>query len=763
MTPTERPLPGSARASWLPSRGLVIAVFLPIYLFVQSLAGDSRSVTYDEPVHLAAGYAALRQQDFRFDPTHPPLARIWAALPILLIPGLPPVTYNPTRSPLPLWLGEDSFQAGAEFLRAIPNPLRAVQQARTMILLFGAAIGIILFLWAWEVFGRWPAVCALVLFALEPNLSAHATLITTDVPVTALFLATVYFFWRMLVRPGPGYLLATAGCFALACVTKYSAVILLPILVGTWLAAGGARRFGLRSLVVCLLTCGYFAWVVIWATYAFRQAPSPGTGFTPEAIAPFAAQAPVLAAVLRWIDAWHLLPSAYSQGFLLCQTTAQDVEAYLNGATQVGGWWYYFPLAFLLKTPVLLVLAAGLGLVLLLRRPTDEGPPILPFLVVPIVVYLGFAMTSRINLGVRHLLPVYPFVLMGSGATFAWLLQPRIRHGRAVVAAGLAVSLVLTARAWPHHLSYFSLVVGGSTQGTRYLSDSNVDWGQGLKDLRAWTQENGVGKINLAYFGTADPGIYGINATYLPGSPFYLKIEGPSLPGYVVVSTTIQSGVGIPLVWDLFYGGFSQLTPVAKVANSLRVYWVNHWPESPLLQKPNPSPEEMEAVLDLANEMQFRLTLAKDSLPYYDFYLQRRPTDSSVRLAFGQAQLHAGLLTAALTSFRQAIVDAERPAYAGTLAAMALLAAGLAEPASDFAQAAVVNDPNDAFAHNALGLAYTASDRLVVAESSFVRAVELDPEFTRAAENLAHVRHLLGKETMALPPPVVSVSADIVP
>ena len=250
--------------------------------------------------------------------------------------------------------------------------------------------------------------------------------------------------------------------------------------------------------------------------------------------------------------------------------------AFLAGDYSDVGWWYYFPVAFLIKTPVALILLLAGGMAAYVKRWRLWGREGTVFVVLPIVVYLGTAMTARINIGLRHILPIYPLVLVAAAAGAKELLAAKRSRGRIVLGVLTLFWLLEFGRAYPNNLAFFNQLVGGPANGSKYLVDSNLDWGQDLKPLKGWMDRNGVANINLAYFGSADPAYYHISGTYLPGSPFFVpdrSISLPQLPGYVAVSATVLSGVYFDGRGRAFYKALRDQEPLADIGHSIHVYW----------------------------------------------------------------------------------------------------------------------------------------------------------------------------------------------
>jgi hypothetical protein len=563
---------------------VVLGLFTIVFVTLTVSAYRQKSATYDEPQHVAAGYTALRLHDYRLDLEHPPLLRLWAALPLLFTPGITLDTASP------YWRAGDHGRFAHEFVHRTSPPDRLLHPARFMIVLLGVGLGVLVFAWARALYGFWPAAGVLGLYTVEPNLLAHASLVTTDLGITFLAFGTVYFTWRLAGAVTWGNLIGLTLFFALAQVSKYSALLLGPLVLGLLLVRaararpwpsriGGAGRLEARRARILLvgavtLLLAVAAWTMVWVVYDFRYAPTPESlavhrfRVTPEV----AARAPALAAVMAWVDDHRLLPNAAALGFLLSQAKAQVREAYLAGSYSTSGWWYYFPVAFAVKTPlgVLLLAAAGTAAAVARWR-TFLATNV--FLFAPIAVFLGAGMIAHLNIGLRHVLPIYPFVLLVGGSALA---LPRTRAEVALVLAPLALAAVESGRVHPDYLAFFNALAGGPANGHRLLVDSNLDWGQDLKPLKGWMVRHGVEHVNLAYFGTADPDAYAIDCTHLPGAPFYAadRASLPRLPGWVAVSVTKLHGVYLGEAGREFYRPLLERRPDAVIGHSIHVYWV---------------------------------------------------------------------------------------------------------------------------------------------------------------------------------------------
>lgn len=552
-----------------------LTIFALVFVALSVASYTRTSAVWDEPVHLVAGATALENHDYRFDPEHPPLLRMWAALPLLLT-GVAPFDPSPIdRAEPAVWATQLHIYA-SNWLYNGRDADALLYKARFMIVLLGCGLGALVFLWALEWQGMTAATVVLALFALEPNIAAHSQLVTTDAGFAALAFAATFTLWRAVRRWTRGRVAAVCLCFGLAVIAKFTAVLLCITMVLLILAAVAARRLTATRAAALLGLLAVSAVGAIWAVYGFRYAPSadPAWLYAFHRDPAIERQIPRLAGLIGWIDGHHLLPNAFSEGFLIGQSKAIARPAYLLGQISRGGWWYFFPFAVLVKTPIAILVAAVAGLVVLAGRARGDALTAI-FVALPVVVFLGAAMATHINIGLRHVLPIYPFLCLSAAPAIRRVLARRPAVARAAVTLVLVAAAAESARAYPHDLAFFNAFAGGPDGGARYLVDSNLDWGQDLKPLKAWMDEHGVDAINLAYFGTAKPSYYGIPAIELPGSAYYEGSAQVRVPGYVAISQTILRGVYLSPADRQFYASFANRQPVDDVGHSILIFWVD--------------------------------------------------------------------------------------------------------------------------------------------------------------------------------------------
>ena len=749
-----RPAPGPRRTTTEPVSGppdrarpriigLVLGAFAVAFTLLTVTSGIQRSATVDEPMHLVAGYAALTAGDFRLDPSHPPLVRMWAALPLLAFDRSTTASEAIDRGAPRTWLSSSGpSDAARRFLYSRPDADRWVNTSRFMIVLLGLALGALVFSWAYEWLGFRVATLALTCFLLSPQILAHATLVTTDLGATLFIFAAAYLLWRVCRRPTWGNAAGLSAAVAAAVLTKFSGIVLGPIVIGmlglaAWRRAemSVARAAEIAALVALVTVAA------IWAAYGFRYAPSASPAWVFDVSSDAASHASLpLAWLAGWIDAHHLLPNAFTQGLLSCAIGSVQ-RAYLFGQVSDHGWWYYFPIAFLVKTPLPLIalLLVGLGVCVVDRRRLggwDEA-----FVIGPAAFYLGCAMASGINIGVRHILPIYPFVFLVASVAADRLLRVPRRTGRIALAGLMTAWVVSIGMTYPHMLTFFNTAAGGPDNGLAYLSDSNLDWGQHLKLLRQWMDDHDVRHINLAYFGQADPRYYGIDCTYLPvGVTFSSRVsQPPALPGYVAISATVLSGVYLDRQSRILYSGFRALAPAADIGHSIRVYWIDHWPEAVDAEERVDIAAAPDAEAALANRLLFTMRWPNVAAAHYRHYLRHRPKDVQALANYGTALQVTGDLAGGVAAIREAVTLAPKDPELRLSLGLALLSAGSAGEAEAAARQAIALNPQYSAAVDLLGRALAVQGRLAEAAAQFARALALDPSNAAARADLERI------------------------
>ena len=568
-------------------RALTLAAVIGLVAIMEAamlLSVRQESQTSDEAYNLFAGYRHLTAGDFSICPGYPPLTKDVGALPFLVFrPHVPPMTDAEASD----------FRGGRIFLYA-NRADRLLFAARVAMTVFPLLLAVIVFLATREMFGPGPAFIALALIVFEPNILAHGPLVTNDVALACWLFAAVYAFWRYVVNPNAWRLAACGIAGGLTLAAKHSGIILFPILfllalaevlMPSWASRGSdspedhptrsRRRLALR-LLLALIVVAAISVVVLWSFYGFRYSAKPAAlPLSPTLASSLGAvRSRVAATAIAVAARAHLLPEAFLEGLAFFYTT-DSRPTYLLGKLYSHGVWFYFPTALVIKSTLgFLLLLALAPLARLLRA--REGRRETLWMLIPATVFLAASMTSNLNIGLRHILPIFPFlsVLAAAGA---WRLAKKHRAWGIIVGGLVLIHAASSLRAFPNYLSYSNELWGGPSETYRVLTDSNVDWGQGLPAVKRYLETHAATPCWLAYFGTVDPAYYELPCTLLTASSAVIWERPlgeipPVIQGTVLVSATEMSGQAWGPGELNPYEQFRTARPVDCLAGSILVY-----------------------------------------------------------------------------------------------------------------------------------------------------------------------------------------------
>jgi hypothetical protein len=492
------------------------------------------SQMWDEPAHIAAGMEWLSRGQYTYEPQHPPLARVAAAIGPYLggarTIGRPKI-YDEGRA----LIGE-----GAHYRRVLTL----------------ARLGMLPFLWltlavcaAWGVRAAGPAggFVAVVFAATNPNLLAHAGIAGTDLAPAALAFTALFAWMRWREEPTTARALLFGATVGLAAATKFSALVYLApaLLFGEIARRLVPRESPIRDTVSiswrqAVAGCSAAA-LVLWAIYRFDVGPLEPGGI--------------------WVPA----PALFRGVRPFLQHASGGHPAFLFGRVSQRGWWYYYLVALAVKTPLPLLTLAIVGAVESVRAArTERWPALVPL--AGAVAVLVVALASHVDLGVRIVLTIYPFlaVIAARGVVKAWVrtdTRMTIVLRRSAIVALIAASLVIPVQAWPDYLAYFNPIAGARPE--RVLVDSNLDWGQDLYRLADTVRARGIDSVRVHYFGSSSLEAVGlVNARRLD--------PDERTTGWVAASETFLAGV-----WsDTSLHWLARRTPVARIGPSMRLYFI---------------------------------------------------------------------------------------------------------------------------------------------------------------------------------------------
>ncbi len=558
------------------------------------------SITFDEGPHLAIGYTTLRTGDFRLQPVHihPPLANIFAGAPLLLQHDIP----DPRN--VAGWDINSLSAVTDAVVWQYPHPRRIATAGRVPILLLGILLGAIISRWAKDLGGKKASVLALALYAFDPNFIAHGSLITTDMAAALLIVATLYVVnskWQMAngeekqefsvkrSRKQRLRLMCVGVLLGLAQLAKVSTLMLIPV-IGLILLVdamhinhqtsnvkhlNNASRITHHALRITHYLLPKYAILfftaafVLWAGYGFQITSVPGWPFD----IPAGTHIRIFQSLYTHYDIGH--------------------PTFALGKVSEHGWWWYFPLAFALKTPLPILILTVWAISRFTfhvskKKPTTQtivsqflSPQTLSLWLFPSVYALS-SLFSTVNIGYRHLLPILPFLYIGIGQMGngeSRNLSLFFLGGQASLARRATFYILLlwlavgTLATLPYPLTFFNALAGGAQNGYRYLVDSNLDWGQNLWDLQAWMETHNETHVYYAHYSPARPQVYGIRADFLPPDPRAVNFAPwhPEQGLYAIGATVLQG----PYAPDLnTYAWFRNRKPDAQLGHALFIYHV---------------------------------------------------------------------------------------------------------------------------------------------------------------------------------------------
>jgi hypothetical protein len=604
---------------------LFCSLLLTLFAVASMKSWWNRCCTFDEPLHLVSAFTENDLNDYRVNSEDPPLWKHFA------IAGMARDRLTFDTSPdrqasLSSSAGRDTFVSDTLFHTPGNDADSVLRDARLHMIFLGVALGVLISWWSWRLAGPLAACVTTAAFALDPNFLAHSALLKNDVPITLVFTALMAAVWILGERATEWRCIAVALLTGIAIVTKFSGLLAFPMLALALLArvlwnkpwpvlrltAATYTHRVLAAAAVGLFSF-FVAWFVIWASYGFRFSPGPSPDtigdlsdvmnacaacesivahptdqwdLTADQVQQWSAnwQPGPLERSCLWINDHRLLPQSFIHGFLFTYATTLYRGAFFCGQLSYRGWWYYFPAAMAFKTPLTTLIALPVALIAMLfvHKNIFQSPgrvfasagfwPFCTAAVAP-VFYMASALRSHLNLGLRHVFPVYPFlfIFLGVAAASAFSRWPKI--------AGALIGLFILGLAtesycaFPDYFSFFNFAAGGESGGLKLLGDSNIDWGQDLKSLVAWRKDHPEGQLALSYFGSADPRYYGLHYVNIPGS--FAPEDEPynkDVPHIYAISVTLLQGAYLSTAQHEPYKQFQNSKPTINLGGSIYVY-----------------------------------------------------------------------------------------------------------------------------------------------------------------------------------------------
>mgnify|MGYP001773355249 CR=1 FL=1 len=580
-------------------------------LAISSSLGDS--ATSDENPHIVAGYSYLKMHDMRLNPEHPPLVKDLAAFPLLFLNlNFPKNSFAWQQLDGPFWWHQ--FNLGGEFLyQSGNNPDKILFWARLPMIFLLILCGIFIFLLAKEFFGEKVALLSLFFFSFSPTFLAHGRFVTTDVGAALGVTLATYFFLKALKNDSLKNLIVAGIGLGVAELLKFTTILLVPFFVMVGILWGALFREWKKILRI--LFASIFLWVlIVWIVYGLQIYNYPAERQLRDTKMTLNTEGNFLAIqkncfkippkiqrcgeeVITFLaDKPFVRPLAhYGLGLAMVFHRASGGHTtFFLGEVTAAGWRHYFPVVYAIKEPLafhLFSILALLWFALKIKEPFWKRPlerlknflkenfaAISLFLWV--LLYWAASIKANLNIGVRHLLPAFPFtfILVAKG-TISWLEHfSRKRLTWVVFGVLILWQAFSVLKIYPHFLSYANEIVGGPDKLYLFTVDSNLDWGQDLKRLKKWVEENKIEKIYLDYFGGGSPQYY-LGEKY---ESWWGQKDPKQLPKgsyFAISATALQGGRGAPAK------GFDQPTgyylwvnqyepPIAKIGYSIFIYQI---------------------------------------------------------------------------------------------------------------------------------------------------------------------------------------------
>ena len=586
-------------------------------LVVSVINAKNDSPIYDEIAHIPAGYSYLTRHDMRLNPEHPPLLKDLAAFPLLFMP----LNFDTTQ---PFWEenpNDAQWNSGRYFLyQAGNNPEKIVFWSRLPIILLALILGIFIFVWTRQLAGITAGFIALLLYAFDPNILGHNHYVTTDLGIAAFFAFALYYFIKFLKNPTFKNVFFGGIFLGLLQLTKFSSVLIFPILglmllvyplVKKTSLIGSAKTKEKFKLLGEYLGKGILAFglslLLVWGVYYLNTFAMPTKKlpqrmqhyFHPDQAKNQALNQALVENLTHLNEKPLLAPMAdYFFGIVrVFQRVAGGNVTYYFGELSTQGFWSYFPVVFLIKEPLPIIflliftLAFSFWQIGKKLKNTPEGllkkswqslidyirtSPAEFSMLLFIFLYLLSSITGRLNIGLRHLFPIFPFIYILLAKKITEFIKKahhrEVKLFSSVILLSFLIWLVAeTFMVFPNYVSYFNQLAGGPKNGYHYVTDSNADWGQDLIRLRSFLAEHPeIDKIRVDYFGLADLNYY-LGNRHIS----WWRDRRPIEPGWYAISTLfLQESIYDQSKTDnQSYRFLKEKIPDYQVGTSILIYY----------------------------------------------------------------------------------------------------------------------------------------------------------------------------------------------
>lgn len=559
-------------------------VLLLVMVFEVALSTRQQSPSWDEGDHIYAGYMNWKNGEYTLNPEHPPLVKLVATLPLLPLD----LKTAPRHGD---FFKNEAYFGGRELIFRNDPKYGGKYSSDTLLfrihlaaMTFGIVLAAVLFIAGKEMFGATAGLVTLALFVFDPSILANAPYVTTDTAAACGFFATIYLFYRFVKETTWKRAAACGVVLGLALASKHSTIVLFPLLVvlavgdlgWQWKKERKLPTQAIKKAAIGLSIIGALALLVLWGIYSFRFYMHPNG----VSMASLDVEVRPLSKGMQWFILfcahYHLLPESYLFGLVDVQGVGEAWPTYYMGKIYAHGIWYYFPTVLIVKWTVATLALVALAIWAFASGKIRQAREIF-FLAFPALFYLAVAMAGPLNMGVRHILPIFPFVFMLVGAAAAWLVK-RSKPWAYVVVVLLAAHAVESLYCFPNYIPFANVLWGGPANTHKYFSDAAVDWAQQLKWTKQWLDEHNVKECSFAYFAAPFllPSDYDIPCKLLPtfDTNYIEEIQVPPVvKGPVLISYGDLGGYEFGTWVRNPYETFNRRKPDAVIMNSIAVFY----------------------------------------------------------------------------------------------------------------------------------------------------------------------------------------------
>ena len=517
---------------------LPVFFILPVFAFLLLVTGFSESPTFDETHYLGKGVYLLKNKTWDIPSVlfHPPLFFYTSGLPLLLfnIPdALWKTGYNLDQHNIPLEMTV-SIQMGRYLMEMLPKDL-VLLLSRFPIMLLGILLGYCLFRFTDKIYGRHAAYIALILYCFCPNMIAHSTLVTPDLVLSLFYFLSLVSFFLAVENPSLSRVLMAGGALGLALASKYSALLLGPVFLIPLPFVVIQRKLSISKLAGMVLGIWITGFFVLWGCYFFETTSFEKLQKSIAGIQNLRQERSWLIEKILKVESLKIkqmqvpLPSFIKGAFFQYAYSKNGFNNFMLGHYSKEGWWSYFAVAFFFKTTIAALMLLLLSLIFCRNKNLFDY-----FLWTGIgVFFLYFSFFNKIDIGVRYILPVYPLIYVLI-SRLALEVESRSSRFKWLVVTLIFFHVLESLFQSPNSLSFFNAFSGGAKNKGKIFADSNLDWGQDLKNLKVYMEKKKIPQIKLRYFGSVDPSYYGIN---------YVNLEETPAPGLIAISAALLMNV----------------------------------------------------------------------------------------------------------------------------------------------------------------------------------------------------------------------------